>query len=93
MRQLEVQENKAFILVLLLAAQGVNYLNAFSKGFGGSAGVLTQFPPLKNIKITGLYAHRKNPNPNIDIILQKVKSQFSILRRFTHTHSRARHNN
>ena len=55
-----------------LSSQGVNYLNAFSKGAGGSADVLTQFPPLKNVKITGLYAHRKNPNPNVDIILQKA---------------------
>lgn len=55
-----------------LSTQGVNYLNAFSKGSGGSADVLTQFPPLKNVKITGLYAYRKNPNPNVDIILQKA---------------------
>jgi len=55
-----------------LSTQGVNYLNAFSKGSGGSADVLTQFPPLKNVKITSLYVHRKNPNPNVDVILQKA---------------------
>jgi hypothetical protein len=55
-----------------LSTQGVNYLNAFSKGSGGSADVLTQFPPLKNVKITGLYVNRKNPNPNVDVILQKA---------------------
>ena len=55
-----------------LSTQGGNYLNAFSKGSGGSAGVLTQFPPLKNVKITGLYVHRKNPNPNVSVILQKA---------------------
>jgi hypothetical protein len=55
-----------------LSTQGVNYLNSFSKGTGGSADVLTQFPPLKNVKITDLYIHRKNPNPNVDIILQKT---------------------
>jgi hypothetical protein len=55
-----------------LSTQGVNYLNSFSKGTGGSADVLTQFPTLKNVKITSLYVHRKNPNPNVDVILQKA---------------------
>ena len=56
-----------------LNSNGVNFLNAFSKGSGGSvANVLHQYPPLANIKITGLFANRKNPNPNVMIILQKA---------------------
>lgn len=55
-----------------LSTQGVNYLNAFSKGSGGSAGVLSKFPTFKNVKITGLFVHKNNPGPIVDVILQKA---------------------
>ena len=65
-----VKENLYFTGTL--NAQGELYLHAFSNGSGSStAGILNQYPPLKNIKIKGLYAHRKNPNPTVNVILQK----------------------
>jgi len=50
-------------------AQGVRYLQPFSGNGTNSGGVLNQIAPLRNIKITNIFARRQNASPATDFIL------------------------
>lgn len=51
------------------ATQSIRYLNVWSGTGTSGGGILNQLAPLRNIKITNIFARRQNTSPTTDFIL------------------------
>lgn len=51
------------------STQSIRYLNVWSGNGTSGGGILNQLAPLRNIKITSIFARRQNTSPTTDFIL------------------------